>query len=62
MTFLYYVDRYYHNIMMDTKNKVTISLLKVVLGVLQPLHPVLDILVDLRLLKMVPNDSTYPKT
>ena len=28
------------NIMMDTKNKVTISLLKVVLGVLQRQHPV----------------------
>ena len=54
------------NIGFDTKNhsptKVTISLLEVVLGLLQPLDPVLDLQIDLRLLKMVPNDSPYPKT
>ena len=58
------------NIGFDTKNhspgmlrtKVTISLLEVVIGLLQPLDPVLDLQIDLRLLKMVPNDSPYPKT
>ena len=44
------------------KTKVTISLLKVALGVLQPLHPVLDLQINLRLVKIVPNDSPYPKT
>ena len=38
------------------------TLPEVVLGFLQPLHPVLDLQVDLRLLKMVPNDFPYPKT
>ena len=42
--------------------KVTISLLEVVLVLVQPLHPVLDLQIHLRLLKMVPNDSPYPKT
>ena len=32
------------------------------LGLLQPLHPVLDLQVSLRLLKMVPNDFPWPKT
>ena len=41
---------------------VRISLLEVLLDLLQPLHPVLGLQVDLRLLKMVPNDSPYPKT
>ena len=41
---------------------VTISLLEVVPGLLQPLHPVLDLQINLRLLKMVPNDSPWPKT
>ena len=43
------------------RTQVTISLLEVVLG-LQHLHPVLDLKFDLRLLKMVPNDSSYTKT
>ena len=30
--------------------------------VLDHLHPILDLQVDLRLLKMVPNDSPWPKT
>ena len=42
--------------------KVTISLLEVVLGLLQPIHPVSDLQIDLRLRKMVPNDSPYPNT
>ena len=42
--------------------KLTISLLEVVLGRLQPLYPVLDLQINLRLLKMVPNDFPYPKT
>ena len=54
------------NIAFDSKNmfrtKVTISLLEVVLGLLQTLHSVLDLKFDLRLLKMVPNDSSYTKT
>ena len=41
---------------------VTVSLLEVVLGLLQPLHPVLDLQVGVRLLKMVPNDFPWPKT
>ena len=44
------------------RTNVTISLLEVVLGLLQPLDPVLDPQIDLRLLKMVPNDFSYPKT
>ena len=43
------------------RTKVTISLLEVGLGLLQPLHPVLDLQVDQRLMKMVPNDSPWPK-
>ena len=44
------------------RTKVTISLLEVVLGLLQPHHPVLDLHINLGPLKMVPNDSPYPKT
>ena len=44
------------------RTKVIISLLEEVLGLLQPLHLVLDLQIDLRLTKMVPNDSPYPKT
>ena len=40
----------------------TVSLLDVILGLLQSLHPVLDLQVGLRLLKMVPNDFPWPKT
>ena len=42
--------------------QVKLSLLEVILDPLQPLHPILDCQVDLRLLKMVPNDSPSPKT
>ncbi len=42
--------------------KFTVSLLEVVLGLLQHLHPVLDLQVGVRLLKMVPNDFPWPKT
>ena len=41
---------------------VRISLFEVLLDLLQPLHPVLGLQGDLRLLKMVPNDSPYLKT
>ena len=44
------------------RTKVTISLLEVILGLLQPLYPVLDLQVDLRLMNMVPNDFPWPKT
>ena len=44
------------------RTKVTISLLEVVLGLLQPLNPVIGLQSDLRLKKMVLNDSPYPKT
>ena len=44
------------------RTKVTISLLEVVVGLLQLLHPVLDLQVDLRLMNMVPNDVPWPKT
>ena len=49
----------------DTKNrspassKVEYLLLEVVLDLL---HPILDLQINLRPLKMVPNDSPYPKT
>ena len=45
-----------------SEQKFTVSLLEVVLGLLQPLHPVLDLQVGLRLLKLVPNDFLWPKT
>ena len=35
---------------------------EVILDLLQPLQPILDLQVNLRLLEMVPNDSPYPKT
>ena len=41
---------------------VKVSLLEVVLCLLQPLHPVPDLQVGLRLMKMVPNDFSWPKT
>ena len=44
------------------RTKVTISLLEVVLGLLQLLHPVLDLQVYLRLMNKVPNDFPWPKT
>ena len=44
------------------RTKFIVSLLEVVLGVLQPLDPVHDLQVGLRLLKMVPNDCPCPKT
>ena len=42
--------------------QVRISHLEVLLDLLQPHHPVLVLQVNLRLLKMVQNDSPYPKT
>ena len=44
------------------RTKVIISLLEVVLGLLQPLHPVLELQIDLWLTKMVPYDSPCQKT
>ena len=41
--------------------QVTISLLEVMLGPVKPLHPVHDLQVDLRLIKMDPNDFSWPK-
>jgi hypothetical protein len=41
------------------RTEVTISLLEVLLGLLQPLHPILDLQVELRLMKMIPNDLPY---
>ena len=46
---------------LSLRTKVIISLLEEVLGLLQPLHPVLDLWIELRLLKINPNDSPYPK-
>ena len=43
------------------RTKFTVSLLEVVLGLLQPLHPVLDLQMGLSLLKVVPNDCPRPK-
>ena len=42
------------------RTKVTISILEVILGLLQPLHPVLELRVELRLMEMVPNDFPFP--
>ena len=53
------VPHYQVPYMFQTKD---ISLLEVVLGLLQPLHTVLDLWIPLRLLNMIPNDSYYPKT
>ena len=54
---------WYQNYVSSTiRTKVTISLHEVVLGLLQTLHPVLGLQIDLRLLKIVSNDSPYPKT
>ena len=46
------------------KNKVSeVELLReVLLDLLQPVQSVLSLQVNLRVLKMVPNDSSYPKT
>ena len=38
------------------------SLDQVVLVLLHPLHPLLDLQVDIRFIKMVPNDLPWPKT
>ena len=46
----------------DHAQQVRILLLEVLPDLLQPLHSLLGLQVDLRLLKMVPNDSPYPKT
>ena len=43
------------------RTKVIISILEEVLGLLQPLHPVLELQIDLWLTKMVPYDSTCQK-
>ena len=42
--------------------QVRMSLLEVLLDLLQPMHTVLGLQIDLRLLKIVSNDSPYPKT
>ena len=42
--------------------QVRISLIEVLLDLLRPIHSVLDLLVDLGLLKIVPNDSPSPRT
>ena len=44
-----------------SEENLRVSLLEVVLGLLPPLHPVLDLQVGLRLLKMIPNDFPWPK-
>ena len=43
------------------RTKFTISFLDLVFGLLQPLHHVLDLWVDLRFFKIVPNDFPSPK-
>ena len=45
-----------------SEENLRVSLLEVVLGLLQPLHPVFDLQVGVILLKMVPNDFPWPKT
>ena len=53
------MDRHQKQVSSMFRSKVTISLLEDVLGLLQPLHPVLVLQGSL---KMVPNDSPWPKT
>ena len=49
--------------LLDTKIKFRVKVRNFLLEVvLDHLHPILDLQVDLRLLKMVPNDSLRPKT
>ncbi len=43
------------------RTKVIISILEEVLGLLQPLHPVLELQINLWLTKMVPYDSPCQK-
>ena len=43
------------------RTKFITSLLEVVLGLLQPLQPVLHLQINVRFLKMVPNESPYQK-
>ena len=44
------------------RTKVIFSLLEEVLGLLQPLHPILELQIDLWLTKMVPYDFPCKKT
>ena len=44
------------------RTKFTISLLDVLIGLLQHLHPVLDRQVNLKLMEVIPNDLPYTKT
>ena len=43
------------------RTKFITSLLEVILGLLQPLQPVLHLQINVRFLKMVPNESPYQK-
>ena len=43
------------------RTKVTFSLIVVVLCLLQPLHPVVDLQINVRFLKVVSKDSSYLK-
>ena len=45
-----------------SEENLRVSLLEVVLGLLQLLHPVLDLQVSLRRLKLITNDFPWPKT
>ena len=54
--------RYQNQVSSITTSEVINLRLEVVLDLLQPLHPILDIQVNLRVLKIIPNDSPYPKT
>ena len=44
------------------RTKVTILLFEVILSLLQPLRPVLDLQIDLMFLKMITNDYPYQKS
>ena len=55
-------DRHQNQVSSITTSKVRNLHPEGVLDLLQPLHPVLDLQVDLRTLAMVPTDSSYPKT
>ena len=55
-------DRHQNQVSSITTSKVRKLHPEGVPDLLQPLHPVLDLQVDLRTLAMVPTDSSYPKT
>ena len=57
-----HVDRHQNQVSSISTSKVRNLHPEGVLDLLQPLHPILGLQVNLGVLKIVPNDSPYPKT